>query len=108
MVKHIYGWCGCDDDVSRFAKKRIIWIKCNPSRKMPPGFFQPLPITVAPWDLIAVYFITGLPMVDGYDLVLQLYIGLLNILSSYLVMNYCLTRLISDTNGSCVYHFWTS
>jgi len=60
MLKEHYYWPKMAKDVEHFIKRCSI---CHMARShvLPQGLYSPLPVPLAPWEVISLDFITGLP-----------------------------------------------
>jgi RNase H-like domain found in reverse transcriptase/Reverse transcriptase (RNA-dependent DNA polymerase)/Integrase zinc binding domain/Integrase core domain/Chromo (CHRromatin Organisation MOdifier) domain len=62
-----YYWPGVRRAVDQYIRNCHTCQRIRTPRHAPYGILKPLPIPVRPWKSIAMDFVTGLPLVDGYD-----------------------------------------
>jgi Integrase zinc binding domain len=64
-----YYWPGIRRYVDRYVRNCHIFQRARTSRHAPFGVLKPPPIPNRPWRSIAMYFVTGLPPVEGLDVI---------------------------------------
>lgn len=69
-VKNLFYWRGLKQDVESFVKQCDICQHAKHSHDHPAGLLQPLPIPEGAWQDWSIDFVEGLPLVDGYSVIL--------------------------------------
>jgi hypothetical protein len=69
-VKALFHWKGMKVDVEDFVKQCSVCQHAKHSNALPPGLLQPLPIPQGAWQDISMDFTEGLPMSEGFNVIL--------------------------------------
>jgi hypothetical protein len=69
-VKRLFAWPGLKAQITDFVRQCDICQHSKHSTASPAGLLQPLPVPTGPWKDITMDFIEGLPLSDGYNLIL--------------------------------------
>lgn len=69
-LKNLFSWKGLKQDVDSFVKQCSICQQAKHSNDHPAGLLQPLPIPVGAWQDISMDFVEGLPVSEGYSVIL--------------------------------------
>ena len=69
ILRNFY-WPNLRKDVKSYVKLCPKCQRIKTRTDKPYGLSMPLPVPTRPWDSISMDFITGLPNVDGYDIIL--------------------------------------
>ncbi|KAI2650571.1 Transposon Tf2-9 polyprotein [Labeo rohita] len=70
LLKNRFWWPTINQDTQTFVKNCTVCNTCKPSRQLPAGLLQPLPIPQCPWSHIAIDFVTDLPNSQGKTTIL--------------------------------------
>ncbi|KAL0151605.1 hypothetical protein M9458_053088 [Cirrhinus mrigala] len=70
LLKNRFWWPTINQDTQAFVKNCTVCNTCKPSRQLPAGLLQPLPIPQRPWSHIAIDFVTDLPNSQGKTTIL--------------------------------------
>lgn len=70
LLSREFWWPKMRDDVARYVRNCQVCQRIKPSRHSPYGHLKPLMIPQARWSSISMDFITGLPLSNGYDMIL--------------------------------------
>ncbi|KAL0187127.1 hypothetical protein M9458_018797, partial [Cirrhinus mrigala] len=70
LLKNRFWWPTINQDTQAFVKNCTVCNTCKPSRQLPAGLLQPLPIPHRPWSHIAIDFVTDLPNSQGKTTIL--------------------------------------
>lgn len=69
-VKKMFYWKGLKQDVEAFVKQCVVCQQAKHANLHPAGLLQPLPIPEGVWQDLSLDFIEGLPMSEGYNVIL--------------------------------------
>ncbi|WVZ03423.1 hypothetical protein V8G54_024229 [Vigna mungo] len=69
-LQHNFYWKGMHEDVQHFVAHCATCLQTKYETKRPAGLLQPLSIPVEPWVDLSLDFITGLPIFQGYTVIL--------------------------------------
>ena len=69
-VKNHFFWKGLKQDVENFVKQCDVCQHAKHTHDHPAGLLQPLPIHEGAWQDWSMDFVEGLPMVEGYSVIL--------------------------------------
>ena len=61
MLRKEYFWPNMKNEVVEYIARCIEWQQVKAEHQHPSGLLQPLPIPNWKWEVISLYFITGLP-----------------------------------------------
>ncbi|KAH9298290.1 hypothetical protein KI387_029972, partial [Taxus chinensis] len=67
QVRERFSWKGLKEDVLQYIRECVTCQQNKSEHTFPAGLLQPLPIPEQRWESISMDFITGLPVVQGYD-----------------------------------------
>ncbi|KAL0148450.1 hypothetical protein M9458_056260 [Cirrhinus mrigala] len=70
LLKNRFWWPTINQDTQAFVKNCTVCNTCKPSRQLPAGLLQPLPIPQRPSSHIAIDFVTDLPNSQGKTTIL--------------------------------------
>ena len=73
MMAKVYAaftWEGLRKDAQQFVQECDICQQVKYSNKVPASLLQPLPVPQQVWEDLAMDFITGLPLLEGYSTIL--------------------------------------
>jgi len=65
-----FQWQGMHKDIANFVKQCLICQQAKSSNSLPSGLLHPLPIPEQTWEDVAMDFITGLPNVSGFTVIM--------------------------------------
>uniref|UniRef100_A0A0A8YT52 Integrase catalytic domain-containing protein n=1 Tax=Arundo donax TaxID=35708 RepID=A0A0A8YT52_ARUDO len=69
-VKKVFAWTGLKVAVEEFVKQCGVCQQAKHDNCKYPGLLQPLPVPMSQWQDISLDFIEGLPLSDGYSIIL--------------------------------------
>ncbi|KAI2644696.1 Retrotransposon-like protein 1 [Labeo rohita] len=72
LLNNRFWWPTINQDTQTFVKNCQACSTCKPSRQLPAGLLQPLPIPQRPWSHIAIDFVTDLPSSRGNTTILTI------------------------------------
>jgi len=70
LIQRHYTWPNIHDDVQKFCKSCVTYMRSKPQRHRPYRSLQQLPIPECPWNLISMDFIEKLPSSSSFDTIL--------------------------------------
>jgi transposase InsO family protein len=68
-VKQYFAWPKLKQSVQAFVTGCAVCQQAKPEHVKSPGLLQALPVPTAPWEMISLDFIEGLPKSHGYDVI---------------------------------------
>jgi hypothetical protein len=69
-IKKLFAWAGLKAQVAEFVWQCDVCQHAKHSNTPPAGLLQPLPPPTGPWRDITMDFVEGLPLSDGYNVIL--------------------------------------
>jgi hypothetical protein len=69
-MKALFYWKGLKQEVEDFVKQSLVCKLAKYMNTLPPGLLQPLPIPQGAWQDISMDFIEGLPLSEGFNVIL--------------------------------------
>jgi Integrase core domain/Integrase zinc binding domain len=69
-IKQLFYWPKLKDDVISYVQACVNYQMTKPEHSHVPGLLQPLPIPDLPWSSVGMDFITGLPKLDGKEVIM--------------------------------------
>jgi hypothetical protein len=69
-LKKLFAWAGLKTQVAEFVRQCNVCQHAKHSNTPPAGLLQPLPPPTGPWRDITMDFVEGVPLSDGYNVIL--------------------------------------